>query len=63
MSNKTPEHPHRTDDKPTPTAGDNTVAMRRLVDLIARRTAEQHADGEFEDAPKLSRRARPRTDR
>lgn len=37
---------------------DATEAVHRMVDLIARRTAEKHADGEFTDAPKLSRRAR-----
>ena len=36
-----------------------TDAVYRMIDLIARRTAEQHADGEFTDAPKLSRRGRP----
>ena len=37
---------------------DATEAVYRMIDLIARRTAEKHADGEFTDAPKLSRRSR-----
>lgn len=37
---------------------DATEAVHRMVDLIARRTAEKHADSEFTDAPKLSRRTR-----
>lgn len=37
---------------------DGTEAVYRIIDLIARRTAEAHADGEFTDAPKLRRRDR-----
>ena len=43
----------------TSAEGDATDAVFRMIDLIARRTAEQYAEGEFRDAPKLSRRARP----
>ncbi|MBK1670385.1 hypothetical protein CKO28_20380 [Rhodovibrio sodomensis] len=42
---------------------DATEAVYRMIDLIARRTAEKHADGEFTDAPKLSRRTHSRKNR
>lgn len=38
-----------------------TEAVYRMIDLIARRTAERYAEGEFEDGPKLSRRPRRST--
>jgi len=57
-NDRTNRDPEQTSGKgPADTSG--TEAVYRMIDLIARRTAEQHADGEFTDAPKLSRRGRP----
>jgi hypothetical protein len=58
----------RTEQSPAPAPhepADNAAAkaVYRLIDLIARRSAEQNADGEFTDAPKLSRRTHSRKNR